>query len=427
MKSVIEDISPVKKKLKIEVPEGDVIKETDRALTAIAKKAKIPGFRPGKAPKTVVKRHYSDDVQSDVMNKLISSAYLEAVQEHKISPVELPEISDVSLTEGSPLSFSATVEVRPQFELGTYDGIEVKASEVKASDQDIDETIKRLQEMYAQLEVVEGRPVEKEDTLIVDFEGFREEKPIEGAKATDYMLTIGSGSLIPGFEDQLVGMNKGETREVNVTFPADYTNKELAGKDAKFTVTLKEIKRAVIPEVNDEFAKDIGNHANVTELRARLKEDIEARKQREQETAQREELLSKLVEMHSFDVPPGMLERELQAMVRQQAMRLARQRVDLKTFDHEKFREERKDLAAKRVKGQLILDVIAERENVAITEQDVAAELQNLARSTGQSVDAIKKYYDSHEGGWETFRESLKQEKTLGLLLSRTRKVYNNS
>jgi len=425
MRSAVENISTVKKKITIEIPQDDVAKEREKAVAKIAKKAKLPGFRPGKAPRSVVERHYGEDIQSDVMNKLIADAYFQAVQEHKISPVDMPEISDVSLDKGSPLSFSATVEVRPNIELGTYDGIEVKEEPLTVSDEELEQTINRLREMYAQLEVVEGRPAEKGDSIIIDFEGFREGKSIAGAKASDHMLTLGSGNLIPGFEDQLVGVNKGEAKEISVSFPADYTNKDLAGKDAVFKVMVKEIKRAVMPEVNDDFAKDIGNHNTVEELRARVKEDMEARKRDELASSQREELLSKLVDAHTFDVPPGMVERELQAMMKQQAVRLARQGMDVKSFDAEKYREERLPLAERRVKGLLILDAVADREKVTVIDEELTAELQVLSRKSGQPVETIKKYYESQEGGMDNLRSSLIQEKTLTLLLSRAKKGYN--
>lgn len=425
MKVAVEDISPVKKKIRIEVSPDAVTAEMNKAIADIAKKAKIPGFRPGKAPKAIVEKHYAEEVRSDVVNRLITDSYFRAVHEQKISPVDMPEIGDVSMNRGEPLSFSATVEVRPDIRLGTYDGVEVKEQNLTVTDEEVAQTIDRLREMYAQLEVVEGRPVQKEDTLVIDFQGFREGKAIDGAKAADYMLALGKGSLIPGFEDQLEGMSKGETREIKVTFPGDYSNAELAGKDAQFTVTLKEIKRAVVPELNDEFAKDIGDHKSVEDLRARIKEDIEVRKRNEQASAQREELLSKLIEAHSFDVPPGMVERELQSMFRQHATRLARQGVDVKSLDAAAFRDQHRALAEGRVKGVLILDAVAERENVAVSDGELSAELAVIARKSGQPVEAVRKYYDSLDGGMDNLRSSLIQEKALGLLLSRAKKVYN--
>jgi trigger factor len=426
MKSVVEDISSVKKKINIEVEPESVSKEMDKALADTAKKAKIPGFRPGKAPKAVVEKHYGEEVRSEVMQRLISESYLHALEEHKLNPVEMPAIENVSLlAKGSPLSFTATVEVRPKIELGTYDGIEVKEQEITVSDEELNQTIDRLREMYANLEVVEGRPLEKNDTAVIDFEGFRDGKSIEGAKASDYMLGLGSNTLIPGFEDQLAGMNKGETREIKLTFPEDYNNKDLAGKEATFKVTLKEIKKKVLPELNDDFAKDIGQDKSVAELKEGIKKDIDIRKRNEQTSAQREALLSKLVDSHTFDVPPGMVERELMSMARSYATRMARRGMDMKSIDIEKFRQENRAMAEKRVKGTLLLDEIAVKEKLDVTDQEVTSALTVMARSSNQSLDAVRKYYESQEGGLDNLRASLIEEKTLSLLLSRAKKSYN--
>lgn len=425
MKVTVEDISPVKKKLHIQVTPDAVALETKKALADVSKKAKIPGFRPGKAPKNVVERHYAAELQSEIMNRVISESYLKALQEHSLSPVEMPNITNISpLEKGAPLNFTAVVEVRPRFDLGNYEGIEVKEAPVAASDDELDQTVDRLREMYAQLEVVEGQALDKGHTAIIDFEGFRDGKPIEGAKAQDHMVPFGEGSLIPGFEEQLTGMHKGETREINVTFPADYNSKDLAGKDAKFTVTLKEVKKKVVPELNDEFAKDIGDHKTVDELKARIREDIEIRKKNEQVSGQREQILNTLISAHSFDVPSGMVERELNSMARQQVTRMARQGIDVqKAFDIAKFRLEHRDLAVKRVRGTLVLDAIAEKEKIEVSDAEVNAAMAAMARSANQKLEAVKQYYESQEGGMENLQASLVEEKTLSLLLSKAKKV----
>ncbi|MDH4161202.1 MAG: trigger factor [Nitrospirota bacterium] len=424
MKVTIEDISSVKKKLHIQVLPDAIARETEKAVADIAKKAKIPGFRPGKAPKAVVERHYQMEIHSDVMNRLISESYLQAVQENNLHPVEMPNITNISpLEKDSPLNFTAMVEVRPQIDLKPYEGIEVKETPVTVTDEDVTATIDRLREMYANLEVVEGQDLGKDHTAIIDFEGFHEGKPIEGAKAQDHMLALGTGSLIPGFEEQLVGMKKAEQREISVTFPGDYHDKNIAGKAAKFNVTLKEVKKKVLPELNDEFAKDIGEHKNVDELKTRIREDLEIRKKNERASGQREELMAKLVDAYTFDVPGGMVEREMMSMARSQAMRLARQGMDLKTFDIKAFREKNHDLAVKRVKGSLLLDLIAEKEKIQVSENEVNAALAAAAQSTGQKIEAVKKYYEEQEGGLENLEISLLHEKTLTLLLSKAKKV----
>jgi trigger factor len=424
MKVTVEDISTVKKKLHIQVQPETIEQEIHKAVADMSKRAKIPGFRPGKAPKAVVERHYQSEIESEVMNRVISESYLQAVRENKLSPVEMPNITNISpFQRKEPLNFTAQVEVRPAFTLGTYEGIEIADAPVAVSDEEVIQTIDRLRDMYAQLEVVEGKPLDKTHTAIIDFEGFRDGKPIEGAKAQDHTLMLGGDSLIPGFEEQIVGMQKGDLREINVTFPADYSSKDLAGKDAKFNVTLKEVKKKVLPELNDEFAKDLGDHKTVDELKARVREDIEVRKKNDRATAQREELMRKLVEAHAFDVPDGMVERELMGMARSQATRLARQGMDLQSFDIAAFRERNRDLAVKRVKGILLMEAIAEKENIEISNDEVNAALASAARGTGQTVAAVRKYYESQEGGLDNLRVSLLQDKTLAHLLSKAKKV----
>jgi trigger factor len=424
MKVTIEDISSVKKKLHIQVPPEAIAREMEKALVNAAKKAKIPGFRPGKAPKDVVKRHYEMEIQSDVMNRLISDSYLEAVQQNGLSPVEMPNITNISPFEkDAPLNFTAQVEVRPKIDLGSYEGIEIKETPVTVSDEEVMETVNRLREMYANLEVVEGQALGNEHTAIIDFEGFHEGKPIAGAKAQDHMVPLGTSSLIPGFEEQIIGMQKSETREIGVTFPQDYHNKEIAGKEAKFQVTLKEIKKKVLPELNDEFAKDIGDNSTLEELKTRVREDIEIRKKKEQASGQREDLMAKLVEAHSFDVPDGMVDRELLSMARSHAMRLARQGADLKEFDIKAFQEKNRELAVKRVKGILLLDLIADREQISVSDDEVNAALAAAASSTGQKLEAVKKYYEEQEGGLENLRLSLLHDRVLSLLLSKAKKV----
>ncbi len=428
MKSTIEDINEVKKKIRIEVSPEDIKKEKDRAVAEIARTASIPGFRPGKAPKALVERHFGDELRSDVVSRLVTDAYLKAVAEHRISPVMNPEISEVSglsLAPGEPLSFTATVEVRPRIELADYDKIEIKKPEVTVSDEEVKQTLDRLREMYAELEVVGGRPAEKGDTLIIDFEGFQAGQPVAGAKSNDYMITIGAGNIIPGFDEQLVGLNKGDSKEIRVTLPDDFQDKDLAGREMTFHVTVKEIKRAVVPELNDDFAKDVGGHETVEDLEKRIRQDIEARKKSEAAAEMREEILSRLVDTHSFDVPPVMIEGELQYMLRQQLTRLAKQGMDYKSFDQHKFREEKRELAVKRAKGMLILDAIAEKEGVSVSDNEVNAAIHSFARSSGQSVDAIRSYYESQDEGLEGLRASIMRDKTLNLLLSRIAKSYN--
>jgi trigger factor len=425
MKVTVENISAVKKKMQIEVEPAAVALELAKAVSKISKKAQIPGFRPGKAPRDVVERHYGEDLKSEVLQQLVSEAYQKAMQEHDFVAVTMPQISDVSeLNKDKTLTFTASVEVRPKIELGEYTGVEVKDPPVTVTSEEVDETISRLREMYSRLDVVEGQPLAKDHTAIIDFEGFHEGKPLPNAKATDFMLHLGMDTLLPEFEDQLAGMRKGETKEVKVAFPQDYSAKELAGKDATFTVTLKEVKRKVLPELNDEFAKDIGDNNTVDELKARIREDIEARKRSELTAQQKDDLLAKLIDSHTFDVPEGLVEQELNFMANQQAAYLQRQGADLsKGFDIAEFKEKNRDMAVKRVKGIVILQDIADRENIKISDNDVSVAMASIARNSGQKLEQVFKYYEAQPGGLDNLRESLLAQKTLAFLLSKAKKV----
>ena len=425
MKVTVENISAVKKKMNIEVEPDAVSRELAKAVVKVAKKAQIPGFRPGKAPRDVVERHYGEDLKTEVLQQLVSEAYEKAMQEHDFIAVTMPQISDVSeLSKDKALSFTASVEVRPKVELGTYTDLEVKNPPVAVTSEEVEETINRLREMYSRLDVVEGQPLAKEHTAIIDFEGFHAGKPLPNAKATDFMLHLGTDTLLPEFEDQLAGMQKGDTREVKVVFPADYSAKELAGKDATFTVTLKEVKQKVLPELNDEFAKDIGDHKTVDELKSRIREDLEARKQGELASNQKDELLAKLIDAHTFDVPEGLVEQELNYMTNQHSQYLARQGVDLsKGFDVAEFKEKNRDMAVKRVKGIVILQDIADREGIKVSDNDVSAAMASIARNTGQKLEQVFKYYESQQGGLDNLRESLLAQKTLAFLHSKAKMV----
>ncbi|MFA5073705.1 MAG: trigger factor [Nitrospirota bacterium] len=427
MKVAVEDISAVQKKLTIEIEPDIVTNKIEKALADIARKAKIPGFRPGKAPKAIVEKRFHDEILSETLQQLVSESYFKALQEKNLNPVNMPAFDNISeLSKGSALSFSASVEVKPHIELRTYDGIEVKESEIAVTDDEIGQTMNRIAEMYAQLEVVEAKPLENGNVAIIDFEGFQDGKPIESAKASGHMLTLGTDSLIPGFEDQLIGMIKDETREINVTFPEDYTNKDLAGKNALFKVTLKEIKKKILPELNDEFAKNLGDYKTLDEFKDVIRKDIENRKKSDQLMSQRADILSNLVETHTFEIPPVLVKHELLFMARQQASRMVRMGMDVqKSFNVDKFKEDNTIQAEKNVKARLILDEIADKEKIDVSDQEVNAELALMAKNARKTVAELRKQYDSLEGGLDNLKSSLIQEKVLALLLSRSKKSYN--
>jgi len=425
MKVVIQDISTVKKKMNIEVEPEIVALELAKAIIKKQKTAEIPGFRPGKATKDAIERYYGEELKSEALKLIVSQAFEQAINEHNFIAVSMPTISDLSeLHKDKQLTFTATVDIRPRIELGAYTGIEIKDQPVSVTDEEVEETVKHVREMYTRLDDVEGQPLTKEHSAILDFEAFHGGKPLENTKTTDFMLHLGMDLMLPEFEDQLTGMQKGETKEIKVAFPKDYATKEMAGKDVTFTVTVKDIKKKVLPELDDEFLKNIAGHKSVHELKARLREDLEARKRSELASAQKDELLAKLIDAHTFDVPDSLVEQELNFMVQQQTLFLQSKGADIqKLFDVEDFKKKNREMAMKRVKGIVILQDIADKEDLKITDDDVSMAMATMARNSGQKLEQIFKYYESQAGGLDNLRESLLAQKTLAFLISTAKKV----
>jgi trigger factor len=425
MKVVIEDVSTVTKKMNIQIEPEIVALELAKEVMKKQRTAKVPGFRADKATKDAIERHHGEEIKAEALKQLVADAVEQAEKEHDLIAVTMPAISDVSeLHKDKVLTFTATVDVRPKVELGTYTGIEIKDQPVSVNDEEVEDTVKRLREMYARLDDVEGQPLTKEHTAILDLEAFQGGKPLANTKATDFMLHLGMDLMLPEFEDQLAGMQKGETREIKVTFPQDYATKEIAGKDVTFTVTVKDVKKKVLPELDEEFLQTFGQHKSVDELKARLRGDLEARKRSELVTAQKDDLLAKLIDAHAFDVPDSLVDQVLNYMVQQQALFLQSKGADVqKTFDVKDFKKENREMAVKRVKGIVILQDIAEKESLKISDEDVSAAMATMARNSGQKLEQIFKYDESQAGGLDSLRESLLAQKTLAFLFARAKMV----
>lgn len=426
MKVTVENISAVSKKMIIEVDADTVDLELAKAVVKLQKVVKIPGFRPGHATRDAIERHKGNELKTEVLGKLVDEAFRQAMKDHKFVAVSSPSIGDVSeIRKGSPLTFTASVDVRPTVELGNYTGIEIENSEITVTEEEVEATIKRMREMHVQLdEVGADDPVEKDHTAIIDFESFHEGQPMPNGKATDFVMQLGMEALLPEFENNIVGMKRGETRDIKVSFAKDYNTPELAGKDVTFAVTLKDIKKPVMPELNDEFAMKVGNCKTMEELRSRLKEDIAAKKRMDLEAKQKDDILAKLIESHSFDVPESLVLQELSYMTEEQKRHMANKPDEAgKAFNEDEFRKNNREMAVKRVKGIVLLQDIADKENIQISENDVSATMSMMARNSGQKLEEIFKYYESQPGGLDILRESLLAQKTLAFLYSKAKKV----
>lgn len=408
--------------LTIEVSAEEVNKALDKAFKKIVVKINEPGFRKGKMPRVLFEKKYGvEALYQDALEIIIPDAYSNAIDEAGIEPVDYPEIAGTETFEkGKDFTFTATVTVKPEPKLGEYKGLEVTKLSTEVTDEEVEEKIQAQLARKAELEIKEDGAVEEGDTAVIDFEGFLGEEAFEGGKGEDYALEIGSGSFIPGFEEQLVGVKAGESKDVVVTFPEEYHATELAGKEATFKVTVKEIKTKVLPELNDEFAKEIDPEVESVEaLRAKIKEQTAEQKKAEAEGTLRDELVEKAAENAEMEIPQGMINTELDRMVQEFGQRLQMQGMNLELYfqfsgqNEQALREQMTPDAENRVRVALTLEAIAKAENVQVTEEDITTELDAMAAQFGMTVDQIK----TALGGTAVLENDIKTKKTVELLV----------
>ncbi len=408
--------------LTIEVPATEVNNALDKAFNKIVKQINEPGFRKGKMPRPLFEKKYGvEALYQDALEIIIPDAYSNAIDEAGIEPVDYPEIAGTeNFAKGQDFTFTATVTVKPEPKLGEYKGLEVTKLPTEVTDEEVEAQIQEQLARKAELEIKEDGAIEEGDTAVIDFEGFQGGEAFEGGKGEDYPLEIGSGSFIPGFEEQLVGVKAGESKEVVVTFPEEYHAAELAGKEATFQVTIKEVKTKVLPELNDEFAKEIDPEVESLEaLRAKIKDQTVEQKKAESEGALRDELVEKAAANAEMEIPAGMINTELDRMVQEFGQRLQMQGMNLELYfqfsgqTEEQLREQMKEDAENRVRVALTLEAIAKAENVEVSEEDITTELDAMASQFGMTVDQIK----TALGGTAILENDVKTKKTVELLV----------
>ena len=408
--------------LTIEVPAEEVNKALDKAFNKIVKQINEPGFRKGKMPRPLFEKKYGvEALYQDALEIVIPEAYSNAIDEAGIEPVDFPEIDGTeNFAKGQDFTFTATVTVKPEPKLGEYKGLEVTKLPTEVTDEEVEAQILEQLARKAELEVKEEGAIEEGDTAVIDFEGFQGEEPFEGGKGEDYPLEIGSGSFIPGFEEQLVGVKAGESKDVVVTFPEEYHAAELAGKEATFKVTVKEVKTKVLPELNDEFAKEIDPEVESLEaLRAKIKEQAAEQKKAEAEGALRDELVEKAAANAEMEIPESMINTELDRMIQEFGQRLQMQGMNLELYfqfsgqTEADLRGQMKEDAENRVRVSLTLDAIAKAENIEVSEEDITTELDAMASQFGMTVEQIK----TALGGTAILENDVKTKKTVELLV----------
>ena len=426
MKASVEEISPIKKKVSVEIPEDQVAKEVESFYKDLGKKAKIKGFRPGKVPRNILERYFKDYVKTEVIQKLIEETYPKALSETHLEPVSPPVVDPGEFEGGKPFQYSAVIEVKPDIQLGGYTGLKIEGKKEEVKDEEVEERLKTLQNLHANLKTIsEARPIQAGDYVILDYEASLGGKPLEGGKAIDFTVEVGSGQFIPTLEEKLIGLKPEEEREIEVSFPEDYGYQKWAGKTLSFQVKIKEIKEKILPPLDDEFAKDLGDYSSFEELRAKLKGEIEKEKELALERQLKDRVVDQLLEANPFEVPESLVEEQAKALVSDTKLRLAAQGVDLKNLgvSEEKLQGDYRAVAQRQVKTFLILERIAGQEGILATDEEAEARLQEMADRMRQKLEVLKRYYEKN-GLLPEVRTGIIRDKTLNFLLEKADITY---
>jgi len=418
MKTEFLDVSDTRKQLVVEIPSTVVDAEIDRVARDYSKAARIPGFRPGKVPTKVVRQRFRDQILHDVAHDLIPRAVDDALRERGVEPVDTPDIRDVLVEEGQPLKFTANFETVPAFDPGDYGTLQLRKPPVSLEDDAVEQALERLRQRAARYEPVEARPVESGDTAVVDL--VRESSAEAPDTHEDVSVEIGAASNPPGFDDQVVGMTVGEERRFPVDYPADYSITELAGTTVHYGVTVKGIKKRVVPALDDEFAKDLGEFGDLEALRTRVREDLTAEAERNSERELRNDLLRQLAARVTFDVPDALIDREIERRTEEFVRRLMDQGVDPRqaNIDWQAFRDNQREPARENVASALVLDEVARRENLAVESEAVDAEIEKYAAATGRTSQAVRAKLEK-DGGISRLYMGLRREKAVDFLRAR--------
>jgi trigger factor len=428
MKTEFIDVSDTRKSLVVEIPSTVVDAEIDKVARDYSRAARIPGFRPGKVPPKVVRQRFRDQILHDVAHGLIPRAVDEALRERGVEPVNTPDIRDVVVEEGQPLKFTASFETVPPIDPGDYSGLTLRRKSVHVDDAAVDQALGSLRERAARYEPVEGRGVQSGDSVVLDLKRIAAAEPGGAAgpgethtdRHENVTVDIGASANPPRFDEELIGLQPDEVKAFDVHYPADYAITELAGTTVNYDVKVKAIRKRVVPELDDELARDLGSFDSLDALRTQVRADLEHEATHEADRELRGDLLRQLAARVSFDVPASLVDREIDRRVEEFVRRLVEQQIDpaRTNVNWEEFRERQRDAAIESVRSALVLDEIARRDGVAATSEDLDAEIERYAERSGRTAAAVRARLEK-DGGLARLYTGLRREKTLELLLSK--------
>ena len=418
----VENLEKNMAKLTIEVSAEDLEKALESAYQKQKKQISVPGFRKGKVPRAMIEKMYGVDVfYEDAANALMQQNYAAAVDESGIDIVSRPTVDVVQIEKGKPFIFTAEVAVKPEVTLGKYMGVTVTKIDTSVSDEEVDEALEKERNNNARTINVTDRPVAQGDTAVIDFEGFVDGVAFEGGKGENHSLEIGSHTFIDTFEDQLVGKNVGDEVDVNVTFPEQYQAADLAGKPATFKVKINEIKTKELPELNDEFASEVSEFDTLAEYKESLKKDLEKKKQDEAKRTKEDEAIQKIIDKSKMEIPEAMIDTQCETMIEEFAQRIAQSGLSMDQYLQfsgltvDGLKEQVRPEALTRIQSSLVLEQIAKEENIEVSDADVDAEIEKMAKNYGMEADKLKEYMG--EGEKESMKRELAITKAVELIM----------
>jgi len=420
MKTNLENLSPVKKRLEIEIEAEEVAKKVNEAYRDLKKEVKLPGFRQGKAPRPLLERQFGDQVMEDVTKKLVNETFLKAVEETNIIPLNMPIIENNILKTGENFIYSAVMEVRPEFVMDNYIGLEIEKEICSVSDEDVDKQLEEIRKSRGTLtSITEDRGIKDDDYAVIEYKGFEDDEPLEGAEGSNFLIQVGSHNFHKDFEKALIGLKKGDDSEVKVDFEADHSQPKLAGKSVSFEVKVEDIKEMILPDLDDGFAKELGaDFESLNELKKKIKENLQSQEESRIDRELKGRLMDKISEGVDFELPESLVESELNNGIERIRQSLLRSGSNLEKagLDEEKLRGDLEPSSKKRVKEMLVLGEIARKDDLTIDEAELAEGFRELSMSIGQQPEIIRKYYEANNL-LESFRVKLLEEKTLNYLV----------
>ncbi len=421
MQVTVEDISSVKKILHIEVPEKIVIRELDNAYKNLKKNAKVKGFRPGKAPRSVLERLYKKDVHGDVSSKLLQDSFVEALKETELNIIGNPKIEPPQLEEKGPYKYDATVEVKPEIDDIDFKGLTLKKALYQVTDEEMEAQLKLLQKnMTQQIPITEDRPVQENDSVMIDYEGFKNGMPFpETQKTKNFTMKIGSGAISKTLDEELIGMKPGENREITVNFPEDHFNDKLANHEITFHVTLHEIREEILPEIDDEFAKKLGQYETLDDLKNAITKNLNEGYQKRVEQELNEQIYKDLIERTEFELPDSMVDYELNNIIDEieKTLTYYNKTMEEQGLTKDMLVEEHRETAEKKVRRHLILGKIIDQENIELSDQELEDGFADMAQAVNQPVEAIKNYYQQNQDNLDFFKHTLLEKQAIKLII----------